>query len=518
LSERHYDVVVLGRSLGALTAAALLARRDFRVLVLGQGARPPSYRFARHTLRRSALTMLFGSSPLWKRVLVELAQTQTFRRRVELQDPMVQLLMPGHRLDVPADIRLFEKEILREFPDVRRVIDDLYASLARTNAAVDAVFEREAVWPPGTFWERRETGKLIAALPYVHRDADADLLGDLAPLHPYRDLAALLLSFASNLVVEALPSLAEARLHGSWARGISRLAGGEEELGAFLLERVQAHGGTCRLDERASRIYADRSGVTALLVDGESVRTSARFVVSDGTGEQLAELAQGQGVQARAEREWPDVKPQRSRFVMSVVLREDGVPPALGRELMILPERADGIPLHVVRMDPRNEDGRDSAAPAETLLVVEALIPHGEPAPLAGVARERLLASLREVLPFLDEHLVVVDSPHDGRPLFHYAGGPAHQLVERIHLQGATTAREPMATQWRVGSPSFFDLAGEPIRGPIGRTLLVGSSVLPALGQEGQLLSAWSAVRIVTRADGQKERIRRAMWNKVDLG
>jgi hypothetical protein len=46
----------------------------------------------------------------------------------------------------------------------------------------------------------------------------------------------------------------------------------------------------------------------------------------------------------------------------------------------------------------------------------------------------------------------------------------------------------------------------------------VGSTVLPALGQEGELLAAWSAVNVITRADGQKERIRRAMWSKVEIG
>ena len=69
-----------------------------------------------------------------------------------------------------------------------------------------------------------------------------------------------------------------------------------------------------------------------------------------------------------------------------------------------------------------------------------------------------------------------------------------------------------------VDPPGYLGLAGEPIRGPINRTLLVGRSVLPGLGQEGQLLAAWGAARIVTRSDRQKERMRRDMWSKINIG
>src|SRR5579859_3645079 len=153
--SKHYDVAVLGAGVGALTAAALLARRSWRVLVLGQGQRPPVYAFERAILARRAFTLLAGTSPAWGRVLVELAQSQTFRRRVEPLDPMLQVLSPGRALELPPDQDLFGREIDREFPEVRRVVDELYASLSRTNAAADAAFERDVMWPPGGFWERR---------------------------------------------------------------------------------------------------------------------------------------------------------------------------------------------------------------------------------------------------------------------------------------------------------------------------------------------------------------------------
>ncbi len=519
--DKHYDVVVLGRSVGALVAAALLSRRAFRVLVLGQGAKAPSYRWGRHVFRRSAFTMLFASSPAWKRVLAELAQTQTFRRRAFLLDPMVQVFLPDRRVEFPPDFKLFEREIEREFPEVRRVIDELYAELARVNAAVDAAFERDAVWPPGTFWERRETGRLVASLPFARAEPGLDLLGDLPGAHPYRALTAYLVRFASHLA-EMPPPLAQARLHGSWSRGVHALARGEDELFEFLLERIEAHGGTCRLGERASRIYVRRGRVSGILIDGEASPTGADYVVSDGNGEQLAELSQGEGVLKRAEREWPTVTPAQARFVTSVLLRTEGLPDALGRELVVVPSNDRDVPVHAVRMDPAREPDASVEARGESLLVAETFVPVGRNRePLDGMARERVLQTLRRAFPFMDQHLIAVDSPHDGRPLWLAEDPPSSggmTQVERVQLQGASASPEPMALQWRIEGHAPLALGGEPVRGPIGRTLLVGSSVLPALGQEGELLSAWSAVRVITSADGQKERIRRAMWSKVDLG
>src|SRR5690606_30292018 len=99
-TSKHYDVVVLGTELGALVSAALLARRSWRVLVLGQGHRPPTYEHDGLTLARRPFTFLAASSPSWGRVLVELAQSQTFRRRLEALDPMFQVLGPDLRLSL----------------------------------------------------------------------------------------------------------------------------------------------------------------------------------------------------------------------------------------------------------------------------------------------------------------------------------------------------------------------------------------------------------------------------------
>lgn len=516
MTSKHYDVVVLGRSLGALSAAALLARRTFTVLVVGQGARPSRYFFEQRALHRRAFTMLAAQSPAWRRLVVELAQSQTWKRRAVALSPMMQALAPGRRLDVPPDMALFVREIDREFPELRRTVDELYADLARVNGAADEVFDRDAVWPPGTFWERRETARYAAMLPYVRAEPDADLLVEFPRGHVFRQIVTASVLFATDLS-SLPPPFAVARLHGAWTRGLLALPRGEEEIEEFLVERIEAHGGTCLLGERAASLALRRGVVSGVLLDGAERATGASFVITDADGERVAMLAGGEGISKRALREWPRITSSVGRFVVSIVARSEGVPRPLGPESFLIPgvrERARAGALLAPR--PIVHLQRGESVGGETLLVAEALLPErGGPSLLE--AREAVLDAVVAELPFLERHLIVVDSPYDGLPVWVFEGGK-RRSAPRGGLRGGSVAPEAMVRQLEVDPPGYLGLAGEPIRGPIDRTLLVGRSVLPGLGQEGELLAAWGAARLVTRTDSRKERMRRDMWSKVEIG
>lgn len=514
MSAKHYDVVVLGSSLGALTAAALLARRSWRVLVLGQGWRRATYSHDGVALARRLFTFLSASSPAWGRVLVELAQSQTFRRRLSALDPMLQVLAPDMRLDLPPDTQLFAREIDREFLAVRRVVDDLYAELAKKNADADAAFERDAVWPPGGFWERRETARALATIPYLD---GADFLAELPREHMFRDVVTAPARFASDQI-DTLPPFAVARLHGAWTRGVSRLSDGEDELTEFLLERVRAHGGDTRLGDRARAIVHKGGKVRGVVVDGDEAPTGVTFVVSDLPTSRLLELAPD--FEGAPDERAPVVEPAGARFVTSMVVRPEGLPALLATESFLLPKQ--GRAVHLQKSAP--------AADGSVLLVAEALLDTEKPD--LTRAREEILATVMELIPFVERHFVVVDSPHDGRPLWDFrSAGPADAVVgdkawglraraidrARLRSTGGSLEPEPMVPRFSVTRPALEGLAGEAIRTPLGNVFVTGKSVLPSLGQEGELLAAWGVARVITRTDRRKEKMLREMWSKVEL-
>ena len=516
MTQRHYDAIVLGRSIGSLASAAMLARRDFRVLLIGQNQKRASYRFEGRTLRRRAFTFLSASCPAFRRLLHELAQTQVFRRRTRSLDPMFSVLGDGFRLEIPPSLELFAREVDREFPEVRQVVDEMYAQFATTNAAADGAFDRDVVWPPGTLWERFETSRAASGLPLGEGDAEG-LLAKFPVGHPYRDVTLIPAHFASDLAPAAnsLPAFALVRLHGAWTRGVHALAGGEDELEEFFVERIRAHGGECRLDQRATSIVVRGRSVAGVVEDGQESPTSTDSLLANLPGEELAELSRGEGIAKSAERDWPRVTATYGRFIVSLVVRTKGLPEALSEESFLLPERAK-------RPDPRRlvvhleRAARDPERPEETLLVAEALIPT-RGALTVLEARESVLTTLYEQLPFLEEHVLVADSPHDGLPLYDFSSG-ARREIDRIHVVETSPGPEPMQWLWSVDPPGYLGLSGEPVRGPIGGSYLVGSTVLPALGQEGQLLAALGAARLVTRKDRSREKLRREMWTKIETG
>jgi phytoene dehydrogenase-like protein len=98
MATNFYDVIIIGNELGGLAAAALVARRGYRVLVLGEAALSQSYHLGPFTLPRSPFAFVGLESPAIRRVLGELGLAQILRRKLTALQPHYQVVVPHHRI------------------------------------------------------------------------------------------------------------------------------------------------------------------------------------------------------------------------------------------------------------------------------------------------------------------------------------------------------------------------------------------------------------------------------------
>lgn len=509
MSARFYDVVVLGAELAPLLCGALLAKRGFRVLVVGQNEPDPVYRVGPFQLPRRPLRCVFGHTPASDRVFAELGLSQGLRRMSLPLDPAFQVATPNHRIDVSkSDLRL-SREFGREFPGVRRPIEDFHRRVDRVMHGLDAMLSHDLVLPPESFLERQRFARARRLLDLPRGEGPDDVLSEFPDDHPFRELASLPARFDGGVdpAHAPIPSLTMLRLYGNQRRGAFAIEGGLSALREQLVQKIQSHSGQVKLDEYASELLVQRGQVSGLRLTHADAEISCGFVIAGVDLSVLQRILPDRSALEALFERIGEPQPRQYRYGLNVVLRRRGIPAGLGGSLYLAQQKPhDGAAstLHVAssRLDTEH-----------SLLCVEAPLSarkvEEDPSYVLGV-RAQIMRALRELLPFLDDHLVLFDSPHDNRP----PEGASSKL------DGAALARRGPATMPVVYSypvVSALGLCAVPLRSPIKHLLLCNSQVVPGLGSEGLLLAARGAARLVTWADRSRSWMRRRLWTKVEM-
>ncbi len=507
-----YDAVFVGTQLAPLVSAALLAKRGFRVLLVAQDELPPTYA-ATPTIHlpREPFTFVPAAAPIARRALSELALHQIFRRRATQIDPAFQICLPRHRFDLSRDPVALEREIEREFPEVKRTVEALLSAVAENDALLDRVLDRELTWPPQTFLERRELARASANQPFGKDGDGADPLAELPEQHPFRHVLSLPARFTDGMDPDYPSGLRLTRLFSGWRRGGAVLDEGYATLRAMLLESIRAHSGEVREPEKVDAILVKRGAACGVRIAASGEEIGASWVL---VGSPLATLLRLVPDRAPFEELFERIgEPvvRHYRYTLNLLVAPGGVPEGMSRDVFFLrdPARpaAEANALHV-QADPPDAEGR-------RLLTIEALLPRRgieDVSEYLGGVRERLIASLGDLVPFLGDHLELVDSPHDGREVF--------DVKARARLAAPEPWSRGPATMRRVyGFPvsTALGACALPVRTPIKRLLLCNEQVVPGLGIEGLCLAAWSSARVVTKSDGKRDWMRRGRWGKLEL-
>jgi phytoene dehydrogenase-like protein len=514
LPSSYYDVIVLGADLAPLLSAALLARRGFRVLVLGHEYLSPTYPVADGHFAINPFNFIGANSPVSRRIYTELGLQQRFRGNANRPSHSFQLVLPGHRLDIGPNPSALAKEIAREFPTLKRPLEEFHQEISQLSEHIDDAIRRAMVWPPDSFWEKREFTRSISALPFDRTGGGRDLLAECAIDHPFRLAARIPSFFGSSTDPDQLSAFCTARLYGNWCRGAIVPEGGFSSLRDVLLDKIRSHSGIVRLDERVREVLTQRGVACGVKLDASSEEIGCHSVVSGVDLSNVIRLVADRAPFEELFERTGEPQVRYYRYTLNLLAKTKGVPAGMGRDLFYLrrvrqPLDAEDI-LHL-QHEPVDAE--------RTLICAEALLPRRKLEELPGYLdhmRESLLESLGEFAPFLADHLIALDSPHDGRPP-DIRGGLAKAKTEPSVRYHYRRGPDTMRTLFYFPVLSGLGACGLPIRTPIQRLFLCNHQVVPGLGLEGLMLAAWSTAQVVVRSDRSKKWLFSGLWTKVEI-
>ncbi len=483
-TTNHYDLIVLGSDIAGLVAAALVARRGKRVLVIPQGPADGTYKIAGRSLPlRIAPVVHMGTAPT-DRVWIELGLAQQVRRLYAPLEHRVNVVLPDARVDLTPSGANLSEEAARVWPDddeVPAAWDMAQRWSAATDEVLDPLLASDNALVGGGFWSRRFLARVQGQLP-------AGTVDEMHPLpedHDLRRVGSIAIPWLQHLHPTQLGKAASLRLAGLWHRGPEDMPGGEAALRTLLLQRIELHSGEVKRELRVAEFLLKRSRVLGVSLLGKRdcygcdhliVATCPLRLLEGPLLPELLPRALLETLQA--------VHVAAQRFVMHVEIGVRGLSPALDPLAVCLPEGSADDPVGntYLRILP------GTAEDTRRVSLCHVVPPQASTAGL----RERLLAALdaRGVLPFCHRHVRWVHSPHDGRPMT-----DAHGRDLSDHAAPGST--HPMAPLYAVNKPASLGVGVLSTESGLKSMHFACRLTLPGLGLEGEFAAGTAAAAAV---------------------
>ncbi|KIG14804.1 Neurosporene desaturase [Enhygromyxa salina] len=488
-TTNHYDLIVLGTDFAGLVAAALVARRGKRVLVIPHGPIDGRYRLARRGFSLDTAPLVHLGCPAVQRVFEELGLWTQIRREHRPLGELLHYALAEHRLDAAPTDASWLREVHREWPDdpVAEAWEHRQQWSEATDELLDELLGSDSALVPDGFWSRRFLARVSSQLPA----ADFDELGPLGPDHPLRVQSRALEAWLQHLGPGQLGKAASLRISRLWARGPEDRSGGAPGLREQLLQRIELKSGEVKSNLRIAEVMHKRGRVKGITLLGKRDRYGCDHMLIATDPRRLID---GPLVAASLPKplqvSLDNIESAARRFVLHLDIDERGIGPGLEGLVVCVPTRAqaEGVGMTYLRLDPGPaQDGVRSVSIVRML---------GPDEPTDDV-RERILDELeqRGVLPFARPWLRLIHSPHDGREATDGAG-------QRLEALGADTAlRVPMDPLYRLrGAEPSLGVGLLPHSSGIKNLYFASRMTYPGLGLEGEFAAGWAAAGAVAAA------------------
>lgn len=489
-TTNHYDLIVLGNHLAGLVAAALVARRGKRVLVLPHGPVSGAYHLGQRAFALDTAPILHMGCPTVQRVFHELGLLHQVRREHEPIDTLSHTVLENHRLDLAPSGGNLAAELEREWPDDAVVgAWELRARWAEaTNEVMDELLASDHALVADGFWGRRFLARVSGQLP----TRDVDDLEPLDLLHPLRRAAHAIEPWLLHLDPAQLGKAASLRINDLWNKGPRDLPNGDRRIREVLLQRIALHSGEIKRELRVAEFQARRGRITGVSLLGKRDHYGCdHVIVATDPKELLDGPFTPEQLPTPLLATLDAIEPVAHRFVMHAEIEERGLSPAFDRLAICVPPhdetsraaQSHGIGHTFVRVEPGTGES------TRTLSITRIV---GTDRGTQGL-REEILADLDRwgVLPFARPYLSLVHSPHDDREA-------SDQAMQSLSDLGPGSAMHlPMASLYRIRGEPSLGVGVLPHSSGIRNLYFASRLTLPGLGVEGEFAAGITAAGMV---------------------
>jgi phytoene dehydrogenase-like protein len=473
-----YDVIVLGSQMGGALAAALLAKRNHRVLLIDHDGTGTGYEHGGFVLPYApSIAPALKTMPAVEEAFTELGLTTNVQRSLRPHVPEMQLILPRHRVDLHTDTTRRRAEMAREFGETAEGLLSAITATASQHEASDAFFKEQPALPPDGFFEAWGLKKKIGQHPGL--ETHPRLSNNTPPGALLRGLLPFL-----NYLDEPSSALALTRPLSQALQAPQRFPGGNEGLREMLVRRLSELGGDVLTRENAESFVVEEisfdgarfAGVK--LVRSDVIYRASCLVAAMDSGA-LRRLVTDRK-RHRGLLEHLDASSVKSiLFSVNWVVPVEALPRGMGELLLVETDDVELKPLMIQVHPARTPGGKED----ESLRVVcaGAFVP----ASVRDLGEEhmqalaqRIDAQLDALMPFTQGKRVLRSAPYLD------AGG----------VRGSRLMPHPLYT---FEAEAFLGVTGLKQRTPAKNILLAGREVLPGLGLEGEFLAGMRAARLV---------------------
>ena len=422
--RKHYDVVVVGRSLSAYMCAALLSRRRLRVRRIELGSDPD-------VVDHHEPIIGLNTAPIIRRACDELGLVHDLRSLSIGPPQPVTLALPDRRLTLPIEVDARGPALGALFPGHGADVVELFDHIEGYGQPLDNLLDGQLEVPPSGPLSRRAYRRAVADTPLAHL---LDRSHRWTPAGPIRSLVACMMVVggrpdASTPDAANVISAGAARMMWHLCHGAACLRDGYPGLLSLVGDKLKTFGGVDDTQDPLRDLEVQGRRVRVVRC-ASGTRLGVESVVFDGSDAQLG---------AVCERAVPEAPHERFHHAR-VDIRPGECPSRLRDPCGWLP--SEGHPPCLVC-------ARDEGLELQWW--------GSERGPTPMDALDRLV------------------------PFVSMKKGP----VKAVEAPAA-------------GQLDPLGLVRAPFRGPLRNVVRTGRSVVPGLGIEGDVLSAWRAAALCT--------------------